>query len=116
MKITIIGAGVAGLTCAAELVARGAKVTILERGSQVGSHACSWWAGGMLAPWCEGENTEASVVRLGQDAMAWWRDHSDNVIQNGTLVLALGRDVAELKSFARRTEQHVSVDADTIPR
>ncbi|WP_340680322.1 FAD-dependent oxidoreductase [Paraglaciecola sp.] len=114
MNITIIGAGVAGLTCAAEFVARGAKVAILERGPQVGSHACSWWAGGMLAPWCEGENTDPSVVRLGKDAMGWWREHSDNVKQNGTLVLALGRDVSELKSFARRTEQHVSVDADMI--
>lgn len=114
MKVTIIGAGVVGLTCATEFVERGAKVTILERSAQIGSNACSWWAGGMLAPWCEGENTEPSVVRLGKEAIGWWREHTDSLTENGTLVLALGRDIAELKSFAKRTEHHENADAQKI--
>ncbi len=32
MKATVIGAGVAGLTCAVELAERGVEVEVLERG------------------------------------------------------------------------------------
>ncbi|CDL82983.1 FAD-dependent oxidoreductase [Xenorhabdus szentirmaii] len=114
MHITIIGAGVAGLTCAAEFVARGANVRILERGSKIGDKACSWWAGGMLAPWCEGESAEPAVVKLGQRAIDWWKNHTDTVISSGTLVLALGRDVSELKTFANKTENYEHVNAEHI--
>ncbi|KOY60397.1 FAD-dependent oxidoreductase [Photorhabdus heterorhabditis] len=114
MHITIIGAGVAGLTCAAEFVARGGNVRILERGSKIGAKACSWWAGGMLAPWCEGESAEPSVVNLGQRAIDWWANHTDTLTSLGTLVLALGRDISELKTFANKTENYENVDSDQI--
>ncbi len=52
--ITIIGAGVAGLCVARALLDRGAHVTLVDRHETSGPHACSWWAGGMLAPFCEG--------------------------------------------------------------
>ena len=51
MRVTVIGAGVAGLTCALELAERGVAVEILERSAQLGAPGCSWFAGGMLAPW-----------------------------------------------------------------
>lgn len=114
MKVSIIGAGVVGLACATELISHGIEITIFERGAYVGADACSWWAGGMLAPWCEGENAEEPVVRLGNQAITWWRNHTNSLVENGTLVLALGRDVTELKSFARRTECHQVVDAERI--
>ena len=62
----VVGAGVAGLSVASELSQRGASVRLYDRNGPPGPHACSWWAGGMLAPFCEGESAEEPVMRWGQ--------------------------------------------------
>lgn len=107
--VSIIGAGVVGLCIATELVARGQSVRLFDRHAPLAGHACSWWAGGMLAPFCESESAEEPVTRLGQEAAPWWQKHTGCVENKGSLVLALGRDQSELKRFARRTEGHVEV-------
>ena len=75
LRVTVIGAGVAGLVCALELAERGADVEVIERGAHLGERACSWSAGGMLAPWCERESAEPAVADLGQAALDWWPRH-----------------------------------------
>lgn len=67
--ITIAGAGVAGLTTAFELAKRGCKVAVYDTGSGPGASSCSRFAGGMLAPWCEGESTEVEVTISGAMAI-----------------------------------------------
>src|SRR5690606_1348300 len=114
MRVTVIGAGVAGLTCALELADRGAEVEVLERGGRVGEGCCSWYAGGMLAPWCERESAEPLVMNLGQEALRYWAARGAGVARNGTLVVAQPRDVPELTRFARRTEGFEWVDRDGI--
>lgn len=114
MRVTVIGAGVAGLVAALELAERGARVELIERGTQVGERACSWFAGGMLAPWCERENAESEVTALGQIALDWWPRHVSGTVHRGTLVVAPPRDSGELLRFARRTERHAWVDAERI--
>ncbi|MGD1879753.1 MAG: FAD-dependent oxidoreductase [Kiloniellaceae bacterium] len=114
MRATVIGAGVAGLTCATELQKRGAAVTVVDRAVALGPASCSWWAGGMLAPWCEGESAEAPVVRLGQRAADWWETHAGGVVRRGTLVLAPARDSGEVARFARRTENFETLDDTAI--
>lgn len=114
MKVAVIGAGVAGLVCATELSARGIGVSVYERGPGIGAQSCSWYAGGMLAPWCEGESAEEPVVRLGAEAIGWWRRHTDGVTCRGSLVLAGARDAAELARFARHTENYQRVDEAAI--
>lgn len=114
MRATVIGAGVAGLACATELMQRGAAVTLVERQPGLGPGSCSWWAGGMLAPWCEGERAEEAVVTLGEKAAAWWSRHAGGVTRHGTLVLAAKRDAGELKRFARRTRNHRTLDSAAI--
>ena len=114
MHVTVIGAGVAGLVTATELVERGATVTVLERGSHVGANACSWYAGGMLAPWCERESAEPAVVDLGRASLAWWPRHVDSTVQRGTLVVAPPRDAGELTRFARRTSAFTVLDAEAV--
>lgn len=112
--VGIIGAGVVGLACAAELLARGATVTLHERGAFAGERACSWFAGGMLAPWCEGESAEEPVIRLGQEAAGWWERHVEGVVRHGTLVLAPSRDRNEIRRFGQRTSHFVELDGEGI--
>jgi glycine oxidase len=114
VKVTVIGAGVAGLTCAVELADRGVDVEVLERSGSLGERACSWQAGGMLAPWCESESAEPLVACLGQEAIGWWAEKFPGTARNGTLVLAHGRDVAELNEFASRTEAFERVGRERI--
>ncbi|MEY8829144.1 FAD-dependent oxidoreductase [Sedimentitalea sp. XS_ASV28] len=101
--ITIIGAGVAGLCIARALLDRGARITMVDRQSEPGPHACSWWAGGMLAPFCEGESAEEPVVRLGSEAAEWWAAQTGAVVRHGSLVVSPNRDKSDLVRFARRT-------------
>lgn len=108
-SVTIRGAGVVGLCVASELRARGVHVTLLDPAPGPGPQACSWWAGGMLAPFCEGYTAEEPVVRLGQEAADWWQTHGATVHRNGSLVITLARDRAELSQFARRTRGHEAV-------
>ncbi|MEL7183555.1 MAG: glycine oxidase ThiO [Pseudomonadota bacterium] len=112
--VTIIGAGVAGLCVARALLDRGAAVTLVDRHADAGAHACSWWAGGMLAPFCEGESAEEPVVRLGAEAADWWAAQTDQVHRAGSLVISPARDKSDLARFARRTTGHRAVTAAEI--
>lgn len=103
MDITVIGAGVAGLATAVTLAERGAAVTLHERSASLGAAAASWLAGGMLAPFCEAESADASIVEPGLAAIDWWADRVPGVVRNGTLVVASGRDAGEIVRFGRRT-------------
>ncbi len=105
MRATVVGAGVAGLTTALTLAERGAKVTLVERSRELGGNA-SWLAGGMLAPFCEGESAPPSVVELGRGAIDWWAARVPGVVREGTLVVAPPRDAAEIERFAARTSGH----------
>ncbi|SDX38283.1 glycine oxidase [Ruegeria halocynthiae] len=110
---SVIGAGVAGLAVASELIARGEKVQVFDPGGLPGPHSCSWWAGGMLAPWCEYENAEEPVLRLGQCAIDWWAARTQ-LHHRGTLVVAKARDLPDLRRFARRTEGFIDVNREEI--
>mgnify|MGYP006431091351 CR=1 FL=1 len=112
--ITIRGAGVAGLCVASELMDRGVAVTLRDPAPAPGPHACSWWAGGMLAPFCEGATAEEPVVRLGQEAADWWEAQGVAVIRRGSLVVTLERDRRELEVFARRTTGHRVLTGDDL--
>jgi len=114
VQVTVIGAGVAGLSCALELAERGVAVEVLERATQLAGAGCSWFAGGMLAPWCERESSTALVAQLGEESLAWWRARFPGTVVNGTLLVAHGRDAAELAQFARRTAHGRPLSADGI--
>lgn len=112
--LVIKGAGVMGLCIATELARRGIEFRITDPAGSPGVHGCSWWAGGMLAPWCEAESAEETVIRLGLDAADWWQAQGVAVHHSGTLVLALSRDHAELDRFARLTREHRSLTGNDI--
>jgi glycine oxidase len=103
--VTIIGAGVAGLWAAYALSQRGITPRLIDAAGAPGAHGCSWWAGGMLAPFCEGATSEPLVIAHGQRAATDWAEVTQ-VQHQGSLVVTLARDRAELDRFARRTKGH----------
>ncbi|MCV3243567.1 glycine oxidase [Mesorhizobium robiniae] len=114
MRVLVKGAGVAGLTAAFEFATRGVSVTVTETRQTLGGNA-SWFAGGMLAPWCERESAEQPVLDLGRNAADWWDAVlPGQVTRAGTLVVAMPRDAGELDRFASRTSGHRRVDEDEI--
>lgn len=114
--VTILGSGVVGLTVAAELHKRGCEITVVDPNGAPGPHGCSWWAGGMLAPDCEGEVAEEMIVRLGREAAEWWQSMGAELTYHGSVVVALGRDRQELDRFARRTENHAMLGKDGLAK
>ena len=111
--IAIVGSGVMGLTAAHQLAQRGASVTLYDRHRDVG-RGCSWWAGGMLALWCEMESAEPLIGDLGLESLAYWREYFPGVINQGSLVVAPPRDTPDLKRFAARTSHFDVIDGKTI--
>ncbi|ALE04021.1 FAD-dependent oxidoreductase [Bartonella ancashensis] len=113
-KILVKGAGVGGLTVAFILQQKGASITLsAPLHSPVGS--ASWYAGGMLAPYCEKENAEQIVEDLGVQAIEWWSDVLPEIVTKmGTLVVAHARDVAELEQFSKRTHNHETINETAI--
>lgn len=103
--VTVIGAGVAGLWAAYTLCKVGLTPRLIDRNGPPGPHGCSWWAGGMLAPFCEGAVAEPAIVQHGQHAARAWAEVAD-VSHSGSLVVALERDRGELDRFARRSSGH----------
>src|SRR5262249_61002009 len=82
---------------------RGAAVTVVDR-RQGREETASWFAGGMLAPYCERESAEEAVLTLGLGAADWWESAlPGSVTRNGTLVVSAARDLGELDRFAART-------------
>ncbi len=112
--ISVIGAGIAGAWQALLFATAGRAVTLHERGGPAMMQSTSYWAGGMLAPYCEAEGCEPVVVRLGIRSLALWREHFPQTPFNGSLVVAHARDRADYERFARLTSGYRRLDAQGI--
>jgi glycine oxidase len=113
MRIRVLGAGIAGLTVAFEFARAGCDVELTEKRAGPGL-ACSYFAGGMLAPWCEEENTERLILDLGCESLKFWTETFPVAVCQGTLVVAPARDKPELALFARRASGGERIDAARI--
>lgn len=114
MRVSIVGAGVAGMTCAVEFAERGVLTEVFEQADSFGPHSCSWYAGGMLAPWCECDHSAGLVATLGERSIEWWKQRIPGLVQQGSLVLAHGRHISELVALSRRTTRYEWLDAGGI--
>jgi glycine oxidase len=114
VSITIIGAGVAGAWHALLLAKAGHTVTLHERGDATLSQSTGHHAGGMLAPWCEGEDSEPVITRLGTRSLDLWRRELPDTPFHGSLVVAHPRDRADFDRLARLTEGYQRLDAAGI--
>ena len=83
----IKGAGVAGLTAAFALARKGLDVIVADTNTP--GTGASHYAGGMLAPWCEGETAPEAVIEAGERAIGWWDEALPGLVERkGTLVVA----------------------------
>lgn len=113
-SVIVIGAGIAGSWQALLFAHAGYDVTLLDRDSAEMTEATSHWAGGMLAPWCEGESSEPLITRLGVRSLDLWRQHLPETPFNGSLVVANSRDRPDFERFAKRTTGHERLDAGGV--
>lgn len=115
-RISVIGAGIAGLWQAYTLAYRGYAVHLVEQERNPFSKAASAYAGAMLAPFCEREAAPPIVQDLGLRSLDIWRSTFSGVVSNGTLVVAHPSDRSELIRFSRLTEGHRLLDADDVAK
>src|SRR6202051_5342966 len=100
--VSVIGAGIAGAWQALLFAQAGRDVTLHERSDEAMTQSTSYWAGGMLAPWCEAEASEPVIVRLGIRSLDLWREHFPQTPFNGSLVVGRGRGRAGFGRLVRR--------------
>jgi len=112
--VSIIGAGIAGAWQALLFAQAGHDVTLHECSDARLHESTSHWAGGMLAPYCEGEVAEPLISRLGLRALDIWRRELPDTPFNGSLVVAHARERNDFERFARMTEGHERLDAAGI--
>lgn len=113
-KVAVVGAGICGTWTALMLGRAGLAVTLHERGDADLAASASRWAGGMLAPGCEGDGAEPVVARLGRRSLDLWSAHLPDMARTGSLVICHPRDRAELDRFAARTDGHRGLDEAEI--
>src|ERR1700704_188129 len=112
--VSVIGAGIAGAWQALLFAQAGRAVTLHERSGATMTESTSYWAGGMLAPWCEAETSEPVISRLGIRSLDLWREHFPHTPFNGSLVVAHPRDRADFERFAKLTTGHKRLDARAL--
>ena len=112
--VSVIGAGIMGCWQALAFAKAGCRVTLYARGDATSSDAASHWAAGMLAPWCESENTEPVITRLGVRSLALWREALPETRFHGSLVVAHARDRSDYERFAQRTVGHERVRGEHL--
>jgi glycine oxidase len=112
--VSVIGAGIAGAWQALLFAQAGHAVTLHERSDAGMTESTSYWAGGMLAPYCEAETSEPLISRLGIRSLELWREHFPHTPFNGSLVVAHPRDRADFERFARLTTGHKKLDARAL--
>src|SRR6202165_6173529 len=112
--VSVIGAGIAGAWQALLFAQAGHAVTLHERSDEAMTQSTSYWAGGMLAPWCEAETSEPVISRLGIRSLDLWREHFPETPFNGSLVVTHPRDRADFERFGKLTTGHKRLDASAL--
>lgn len=116
-KILIKGGGITALVAGWELTKKQNYAIDIAAPQSAPMGSASWYAGGMLAPYCERESSEALIQTAGITAIDWWQENFPNLVsRNGTLVLATNRDLSELERFAAQTEQHSYLNGQEIAK
>ncbi len=113
-RITVAGAGIIGLWQALTLARRGYQVMLVDREVEPLNASASRHAGAMLAPWVEAESAPHEVRDFGIEGLAIWREVYPGVVNNGSLVVAVARDLPDLTRFAKLTHEHRTLDRTAL--
>lgn len=103
MRIHVLGAGIIGLACAAELLDRGHRVTVVDPAPGSGASRA---AAGMLSPAGEAWHGEAEAWDLGVRSAALWPAYAAalGVPLHRTGTLLVGHDAGDAQLVARQVE------------
>lgn len=97
--VAIVGAGPMGLVTALMCALAGVKVVVYERQSDfTGSPA--WNGAGLMAPDCEADSADATVVDLGRRSLELWPTLASCVNMRGALVLPNRRMPTALDDYS----------------
>jgi glycine oxidase len=111
MRVDVLGAGIVGLSCADELVARGHAVAVVDPAPGSGASAV---AAGMLSPGGEAWHGEPDVHRLGAASARLWPAYAARLgvplHDHGTLVV--GHDAADRHDVERQAEVLAALGVD----
>ena len=103
MRVRILGAGIIGLSCAAELLRRGHDVVVVDPAPGQGA---SYAAAGMLSPATEAWYGEPDLLDLGARSLAAWPEYAARLgvplETRGTLLV--GRDHGDLQQVERQAD------------
>lgn len=120
MKAGIAGAGLMGRLLAFLLVNAGWKVTLFDRTADTATDNCSFAAAGLLTPIAELEKSELIIYELGMAALEQhWPALLNQLAapiffqQQGSLLLAHPRELAELTHFIQRINSKLHSTATT---
>ncbi|GAA1083067.1 glycine oxidase ThiO [Tsukamurella strandjordii] len=88
-SVSVVGAGIVGLTVAWSLARAGARVAVYDPAPGSGA---SWVAGGMLAPYSEAWPGEEGLLALGAQSLALWEGFATALqpYADGPLITARG--------------------------
>lgn len=121
--VVVVGAGLIGLSCAWRLAQAGLSVTVIERDT-VGVGA-SLAATGMLAPAAEHEPGSDPLLPLALESLARWPGFRDELQaasgisidyrEEGTLVVAIGRDEVDRLRFRHDLQIRSGLSARWLP-
>ncbi|WP_404302952.1 NAD(P)/FAD-dependent oxidoreductase [Alicycliphilus denitrificans] len=115
-SVTILGAGLLGSLLATSLARQGHRVQVFEAGGPDGVGSAAYVAAAMVAPLAESVVAEASIVRMGQHALARWPELIAPLPapvyfqREGTLIVwhrQDASDAARLRALFERTQSQV---------
>ena len=107
-SIAIIGAGLVGRLLALKMAKHGWQVHLYDRDDKRGKRSCAFAGAGMLAPYCELENSELIISELGTFSLSLWPKIIASLKQKvffnkmGSLVVAHPNDHEELAHLKQK--------------
>lgn len=113
VDVAIVGAGPMGLVTALMCLRAGLKVAIYERQADfAGSPA--WNGTGVLAPDCEADAADATIVDLGRRSIELWPTLIPGITFNGALVLGNRRQPTAIDDYSTFVLNYEWIDEEGI--